>query len=206
MCGVHIDKLAVATDRGTISDRLASRQRRNGGTACCSPDRLPLRYIAEMTSPTKTLVAAVPLTGLLIITACNAPPACRDDPGAGGQHHDIQHGCAGPNPNPIPTIRVSSCRTGPRRSPGSTDQSETPAGASSSRYCAPKRKTLGVPGSSSTPGTPPTAAKPASTHTGEPRVSQAAFVCQRCGHTAPADEHAARNILRAGLAHHARGA
>ncbi|MUL61173.1 transposase [Mycobacterium sp. CBMA 213] len=37
----------------------------------------------------------------------------------------------------------------------------------------------------------------------ENRVSQAAFVCQRCGHTAPADQHAARNILRAGLALHA---
>jgi len=35
------------------------------------------------------------------------------------------------------------------------------------------------------------------------RVSQAEFVCQRCGHTAPADQHAARNILRAGLALHA---
>jgi putative transposase len=35
------------------------------------------------------------------------------------------------------------------------------------------------------------------------RVSQAVFQCQRCGHTAQADEHAARNILRAGLAHHA---
>ncbi len=35
------------------------------------------------------------------------------------------------------------------------------------------------------------------------RVSQASFVCQRCGHAAPADEHAARNILRAGLARHA---
>ncbi len=35
------------------------------------------------------------------------------------------------------------------------------------------------------------------------RVSQASFVCQRCGHAAPADEHAARNILRAGLALHA---
>lgn len=34
------------------------------------------------------------------------------------------------------------------------------------------------------------------------RVSQAEFVCQRCGHSAPADEHAARNILRAGLALH----
>jgi putative transposase len=38
------------------------------------------------------------------------------------------------------------------------------------------------------------------------RVTQAEFVCQRCGHTAPADEHAARNILRAGLAHHADAA
>jgi putative transposase len=38
--------------------------------------------------------------------------------------------------------------------------------------------------------------------TPENRVSQAEFVCQRCGHTAPADEHAARNILRAGLALH----
>ncbi len=36
----------------------------------------------------------------------------------------------------------------------------------------------------------------------ENRVRQAEFVCQRCGHTAPADEHAARNILRAGLALH----
>lgn len=32
------------------------------------------------------------------------------------------------------------------------------------------------------------------------RVSQPLFVCQNCGHTAQADEHAARNILRAGLA------
>ena len=38
------------------------------------------------------------------------------------------------------------------------------------------------------------------------RVSQAEFACQRCSHTAPADEHAARNILRAGLALHAQAA
>jgi putative transposase len=38
------------------------------------------------------------------------------------------------------------------------------------------------------------------------RVTQAEFVCQRCGHRAPADEHAARNILRAGLALHAQPA
>jgi putative transposase len=37
----------------------------------------------------------------------------------------------------------------------------------------------------------------------ENRVSQAEFACQRCGYSAPADEHAARNILRAGLALHA---
>ena len=35
------------------------------------------------------------------------------------------------------------------------------------------------------------------------RVTQALFVCQACGHQAHADEHAARNILRAGLARHA---
>jgi putative transposase len=41
---------------------------------------------------------------------------------------------------------------------------------------------------------------------GENRVTQAEFACQRCAHRAPADEHAARNILRAGLAHHAQAA
>jgi putative transposase len=40
----------------------------------------------------------------------------------------------------------------------------------------------------------------------ENRATQAEFACQRCGHTAAADEHAARNILRAGLALHARAA
>jgi putative transposase len=40
----------------------------------------------------------------------------------------------------------------------------------------------------------------------ENRVTQAAFECQRCSHRAPADEHAARNILRAGLALHAQAA
>jgi putative transposase len=40
----------------------------------------------------------------------------------------------------------------------------------------------------------------------ENRVTQAEFACQQCAHRAPADEHAARNILRAGLAHHAQAA
>jgi putative transposase len=40
----------------------------------------------------------------------------------------------------------------------------------------------------------------------ENRVTQAEFACQRCGHCAPAEEHAARNILRAGLALHAQAA
>jgi putative transposase len=35
------------------------------------------------------------------------------------------------------------------------------------------------------------------------RATQAEFRCQACGHAAQADEHAARNILRAGLALHA---
>lgn len=38
------------------------------------------------------------------------------------------------------------------------------------------------------------------------RVTQAEFACQRCGHTVAADEHAARNILRAGLARRAEAA
>lgn len=40
----------------------------------------------------------------------------------------------------------------------------------------------------------------------ENRVTQAEFVCRQCGHTAQADEHAARNLLRAGLALHAQAA
>jgi putative transposase len=40
----------------------------------------------------------------------------------------------------------------------------------------------------------------------ENRVTQAEFECHRCTHRAPADEHAARNILRAGLALHAQAA
>ncbi len=40
----------------------------------------------------------------------------------------------------------------------------------------------------------------------ENRVTQEEFVCQRCSHRAQADEHAARNILRAGLALHAHAA
>ena len=41
----------------------------------------------------------------------------------------------------------------------------------------------------------------------ENRVTQAEFVCQACGHgPTQADEHAARNLLRAGLALHSRAA
>jgi putative transposase len=40
----------------------------------------------------------------------------------------------------------------------------------------------------------------------ENRVTQAEFRCVACGHTAQADEHAARNLLRAGLALHAQAA
>ena len=42
--------------------------------------------------------------------------------------------------------------------------------------------------------------------TPENRVTQVEFVCQLCGHLAPADGMAARNILRAGLALHAQTA
>ncbi len=40
----------------------------------------------------------------------------------------------------------------------------------------------------------------------ENRVTQADFACRRCAHFAPADEMAARNILRAGLALHTQAA
>jgi putative transposase len=40
----------------------------------------------------------------------------------------------------------------------------------------------------------------------ENRVTQAVFKCQRCSHRTQADEHAARNLLRAGLALHAQAA
>jgi putative transposase len=40
----------------------------------------------------------------------------------------------------------------------------------------------------------------------ENRVTRAAFQCQRCSHRAHADEHAARNLLRAGLALHVQAA
>ena len=40
----------------------------------------------------------------------------------------------------------------------------------------------------------------------ENRRTQAEFECQQCGHRAQADEHAARNLLRAGLALHAHAA
>ena len=58
-----------------------------------------------------------------------------------------------------PRIRGSSCPTVPGRSPGSVEVSVTLAGVSSSRFCAPKRKTLGVSGLRSTPGTRQMAAR-----------------------------------------------
>jgi Helix-turn-helix domain/Probable transposase len=67
--------------------------------------------------------------------------------------------CAGLNPCPIPTIRGSFYPMERGRRPGSTEVSATPAGASSSQYCAPKRKKLGAPGLRSTPATPRTAAR-----------------------------------------------
>jgi hypothetical protein len=48
-----------------------------------------------------------------------------------------------------------SCPTEPGQKRDSTDRSVTLAGASSSRYCAPKRKRLGGLALRSTPGTPP---------------------------------------------------
>ena len=108
--------------------------------------------------------------------------------------------CAGPNPCPTPITPGSSCPTEPPRSPGLTEVLVTRAGVSSSRFCAPKRKTLGALWIEVDPGTPPTAASPVGMPPERTASAKRNFVCQRCGHTAQADEHAARNILRAGLA------
>jgi hypothetical protein len=61
--------------------------------------------------------------------------------------------------------RGSFCPTVPGPSPGLTGVSVTLAGVVSCRFCAPKRKMLGVSGLRSTPGTPRTAAKNAGTQT-----------------------------------------
>jgi hypothetical protein len=66
-------------------------------------------------------------------------------------------------PVPDPNNPGSFCLTVPGRSPGSTEVSVMPAGAGSSRFCAPKRKMLGAPGLRSTPDTAPTAAGPVGT-------------------------------------------
>ena len=114
--------------------------------------------------------------------------------------------CGGPNPCPTPTTPGSFCPTEPGRSPGSTGVSVTLAGASSSRFCAPKRKTLGAPGLRSTPGTPPTAARTAVTQHRRTASPKRTSPASDASHRAQADEHAARNILRAGLALHAQAA
>lgn len=78
--------------------------------------------------------------------------------------------------------------------------------ASSSRYCAPKRKMLGGFGLKVDPRHTYDGCERCVCAAVTNRVTQAEFGCQRCGHRAPADVHAARNILRAGLAHHAYAA
>ena len=66
-------------------------------------------------------------------------------------------------PARTPTTMGSSCPIVRGRNPGSIVRSVMLAGASSSRYCAPKRKTLGVSGSRSTHGTLPTSVSAALT-------------------------------------------
>ena len=55
--------------------------------------------------------------------------------------------------SPIPTKPGQFLPNGARAKSGLSKVSVTLAGASSSRFCAPKRKMLGAPGSRSTPGT-----------------------------------------------------
>ena len=120
-----------------------NRARTAGNRRCPAPqDRQPAQGLSPQTGP--------PTRGAL-------------RPAGGGGPADRQHAAAGQTQCPTPTTPGSFCPTVPGRSPGSTEASVTLAGASSSRFCAPKRKTLGAPGLRSTPGTPPTAAKTAVT-------------------------------------------
>ena len=64
------------------------------------------------------------------------------------------------NPVPDPDQPGVFLSNGARASPGSAGASVTPAGVSSSRFCAPKRRMLGVSGLRSIPGAPRTAARP----------------------------------------------
>ena len=82
----------------------------------------------------------------------------------------------------------------------------TLAGASSSRFCAPKRKMLGAPGLRSTPGTRRMAARTVGIQPPKIASPKRSSTASDASHRAPADEHAARNILRAGLALHAQAA
>ena len=95
---------------------------------------------------------------------------------------------------------------GARAKSGLTGVSVTLAGASSSQHCAPKRKTLDAHWIEVDPRHTSDGCESCGHAARENRVTQAEFVCQRCGHTAEADEHAARNILRAGLALHTQAA
>ncbi|MGH3967624.1 MAG: hypothetical protein ACRDTV_05775, partial [Mycobacterium sp.] len=69
----------------------------------------------------------------------------------------------------------------------------------------PKRKMLGAPGLKSTPATLRMLRELRARSTGKPH-HPSGFACQRCADTAPADEHAARNILQTGLALDAQAA
>src|SRR5262245_2309672 len=71
--------------------------------------------------------------------------------------------CAVPSPCPIQTSQGIFCQTASGRSPDLTEVLVTPAGADSSRFCAPKRKRLGASGLRSIPGILPTAVKSVNT-------------------------------------------
>ena len=72
---------------------------------------------------------------------------------------DRQHAAAGQTRARSRQPRPVSAQRSPGQDRADREASVTLAGAGSSRFCAPKRKRLGVSGLRSTPGTPPTAAK-----------------------------------------------
>ena len=126
-------------------------------------------------------------------------------PVGGGGPTDREHGCGGQSLSSTPTIPGQFLPNGARAKSGlNRSISDAGWGQFVSILARQSGRRWAHCGLRSTPGTPPTAARTVGTQHAENRVTQAEFACQRCGHSAPADEHAARNILRAGLALHAQ--
>ena len=113
--------------------------------------------------------------------------------------------CGGPNPSPIPTTPASSPNGARAKSGLNRSISDAGWGQFVSILRA-KAEDAGRTWIEVDPRHTSDGCEKCGYAAAENRVTQADFVCQRCSHRAQADEHAARNILRAGLALHAHAA